>query len=554
MRRDSAIVGPQKGRRLIGMYRDERGQSFVMVALMLTALLGFVGIVIDVGWYEVNLIRVQRAADAAALAGVVYLPGNLAGGVTAAQNESAKNGFANNGTSVIVTATRDPVNDKIMNTSVTAPVRTYFARLFGVTSFTASRRARAEFILPVPMGSPQAWFGVNVLCRNVDTPPGCPVVPSATGVGTLPSQGFWGAVETKGATRGNGDAYSTYYNASGTGGLNQGFDPLGYSYIVELPAGTVGGEVWLYDPLFCPTGRKTTAPNNRLGTGDVWFTNGGVPVTTEFKLWNMNGTPYSTTDDTLVASDGGLFSSMDDIDKSANFRGDQQYGGGVNSGNAGSYGDCAASPYHNAWWRLASGLSEGDYRLQVVTSSGGTNQDGLNAWGIQATALSMPPGSSARVYGQSRMALTMNVASGTSIFYLAQIDAVHAGKTLEIKLFDAGDISNTTLRILQPTATGYTPATFSWTSTGWAGPAPSQTSGGPVSSLLTSGNCAGCGYFQNHWLTLSIPLPTTYTAPTPPGEPGPGWWKIQYSTGASGLEVTTWEVNIRGNPVHLVIP
>lgn len=546
MRPASAVGGAPKGRRLVGLYRDERGQSFIMVALMLTALLGFVGIVIDIGWYEVNLIRVQRAADAAALAGVVYLPGNVNGGRTAARDEAAKNGFIHNGTTVNVLADPDLINTKIMNTSVTAPVRTYFAQLFGVSSFTASRRARAEFILPVPMGSPQAWFGVNVLCRNTDTAPTCPAVPSATGVGTLASQGFWGAVETRGATRGNGDAYSTYYNVLGPGGLNTAFDPLGYSYIVEFPAGTVNGDVWLYDPLFCPTGRKTSAPNNRLGTGDVWFTNGGTPLTTEFRLWNMNGTPYSTADDVLVASDGGLFTSMDDVDKSAAYRGDQQYGGGSNGSGE---GDCATNAYHNAWWRMATGLSEGDYRLQVVTSSGGTNQDGLNAWGIQATSLVGP---SARVYGQSRMALTMNVASGVSTFYLAQIDAVHAGKTLEIKLFDPGDITNTTLRIRQPTAGGYTNATFNWTATGVQGAGNPGTSGTNATSLATSGS--GAGYFQNQWVTFSIPLPPSYTAPQPAGEPGPGWWKIQYTTGANGLEVTTWEVNIRGNPVHLVIP
>src|SRR5437899_935377 len=56
--------------------RDDRGQTLVVVALLLTMLLGFVGLAVDVAWYELNLIRMQRAADAAALAGVVYLPGN----------------------------------------------------------------------------------------------------------------------------------------------------------------------------------------------------------------------------------------------------------------------------------------------------------------------------------------------------------------------------------------------------------------------------------------------------------------------------------------------
>src|ERR1700704_7218966 len=114
MRRANAIVDATKRRRLVGMWRDERGQAFIMVALMLTMLLGFIGIVIDVGWYEVNLVRVQRAADAAALAGVVYLPGNLGGGVAAAKAESQKNGFTHLTGGVVGTATPDTFNSRLM--------------------------------------------------------------------------------------------------------------------------------------------------------------------------------------------------------------------------------------------------------------------------------------------------------------------------------------------------------------------------------------------------------------------------------------------------------
>ena len=39
------IVDAAKRRSHVGMWRDERGQSFILVALMLTMLLGFIGIV-----------------------------------------------------------------------------------------------------------------------------------------------------------------------------------------------------------------------------------------------------------------------------------------------------------------------------------------------------------------------------------------------------------------------------------------------------------------------------------------------------------------------------
>src|SRR3989442_652880 len=208
---------------------DDRGQTLAIVALMLTALFGFMGLVADIGWYELNMVRIQRAADAAALAGVVYLPGNVSGAVVAAQVEAAKNGFVTGVNGVTVTAAPEALNASILNVTVSGPVRTFFARLFGVSSFTARRNARAEFVLPIPMGSPLDYYGINVLCSNADTPPACPQVPSATGVGTLATLGFWGDINARGTERREGDPYSAYYN--GKPALNTGFDSNGYSYI-----------------------------------------------------------------------------------------------------------------------------------------------------------------------------------------------------------------------------------------------------------------------------------------------------------------------------------
>src|SRR5256885_8039171 len=368
--------------------REQRGQTLVIVALMLIPLLGFTGLVSDVAWYEVNLMRIQRAADAAALAGVVFLPNNVVGAQTAAQQEASKNGYTTGAGGVTVTATPEALNNRILGVTVSAPVRSWFARLLGVTQFNARRNARAEFVLPVPMGSPEDYFGINVVCRNPDTSPNCPRVPSATGAGTLVPLGFFGGVEARGTERQNGDAYSTYYNGRPT--LNTGFDPNGYQYIVEFGPGTVNGSVWLYDPMFCATGGGTSG-GRRLGVGDLWFANGGTGISTVYNLMDMNGTPYTLSDDTLIASSRALFANSDAVDKGPLYRGNQDYGGGPNGSGS---SDCQSSPYHNNWWRLATGLGEGQYRLQVTTSSGTLSEDAINAFGIQATAVSGP---SARV-------------------------------------------------------------------------------------------------------------------------------------------------------------
>src|SRR5204863_9820566 len=102
--------------------REQRGQTLVIVALMLIPLLGFTGLVSDVAWYEVNLMRIQRAADAAALAGVVYLPGNVAGAQTAAEQEAAKTGYTTGAGGVTISATPEALNNRILGVSITAPV------------------------------------------------------------------------------------------------------------------------------------------------------------------------------------------------------------------------------------------------------------------------------------------------------------------------------------------------------------------------------------------------------------------------------------------------
>ena len=85
----------------------------------------------------------------------------------------------------------------------------------------------------------------------------------------------------------------------------------------------------------------------------------------------------------------------------------------------------------------------------------------------------------------------------------------------------------------------------------------SPPSGG--SPACTANATSGGQFYQNSWLTITIPIPANYglTGPTPrltpAGEPAAGWWKIKYTVN-KGNDTTTWQVGIRGNPVHLVVP
>jgi hypothetical protein len=155
-------------------------------------------------------------------------------------------------------------------------------------------------------------------------------------------------------------------------------------------------------------------------------------------------------------------------------------------------------------------------------------------------------------------AFTPLSAAGTSVqseFYLAQIDAVHAGKTVEIKLWDPGDTRplSASLAILVPDSGGWSTTLLDYTAakgtTNGSAANCNSLQGDDVPSVQTNvGDTAGT--YNGCWLTIAIRIPGDYTAEQD------GWWKIRYTMNGTGTsnDVTTWKVAIRGNPVHLIVP
>ena len=196
----------------------QRGQVLAIFAAATILFVGILAIIIDVSWYWANSLRVQRAADAAALAGVVWLPGDISSARQAAYNEATKDGFTTSSGGVTITVQQDSAvtsggDPDQLDVSVTAPVKTFFMRLFGINSITATRSSKALYVQPVPMGSPLNYYGVYQDCKVAGSSIACSNIPGATGPSTLASQGFFGAIEGQGSNRGTGDAYATGYNS-----------------------------------------------------------------------------------------------------------------------------------------------------------------------------------------------------------------------------------------------------------------------------------------------------------------------------------------------------
>ena len=138
----------------------ERGQVIVIFAGGIVLFTLLLAVVLDVSWYWANTLRVQRAADAAALAGAVYLPGDRTTAYSSARSEARKNGYAD-GANSVVTPAQDGVNPRQLNVTVSADVGTFFMRVIGIRTIRATRASKAEYVLPVPMGSPQNYYGVG---------------------------------------------------------------------------------------------------------------------------------------------------------------------------------------------------------------------------------------------------------------------------------------------------------------------------------------------------------------------------------------------------------
>ncbi len=705
--------------------RRTTGQAVVLLAGAIFMLAGMIAVVIDVSWYWANTLRIQRAADAAALAGVVWLPGDATNGFAVARAEATKNGYANGTAGVVVTPSQDGSNPRRLNVTINAPVGTFFMRVFGLNSIPATRTARAEFVLPVPMGSPQNYYGVfglvrtpgggtttsttvngstgklpasavkftnanwnthgnvytsddqtawttntstsgrqgwgnfgftfpggasidgievfvearsadaagcrlqvdlswnngtswtaaqnqpltgtdpaspyiafgggsdtwgrswttgqfsnanfQVRLRNLDGATACTnnsrldvdyievriqhsvttsvFVPdsnltSPTG-GALAPQGFWGTFINQGADKVNGDAYLPKWNPR-TSSINPEYDPSQYyNYDVIIPSGAANGEVWIYDPVFC-----AVAAN--MGTGDRWFS-GNNPTSAYYTLYDTNNTPFDLTDDTQIATSGSLFENIQASDQTLNGP------SGVASCAAGATSNPSDGRYwHNRWWQLGPSTLAGGRTYRVHTRSTNPsspnamdNANGHNSFAIWSTA----SGGTPQVHGEGAMeAFTPLPGGGASTFYLAQIDAVHAGKTMEIRLWDPGDTNglDANVQILQPGSGGYSAATLSYTASMEASGGTSSCNSNTGTNVTQIVTYSSGSRFNGCWLTIVIPLPATYSAPTPPGETEPGWWKIRYnmsgSSSTSSFDLTTWQVSIRGNPVHLIVP
>lgn len=119
-------------------FRRERGQSLVIMTMAAVVLLAMTGLAIDVGRMFVVRAQLQRAVDAAALAGVQSFP-DVARAVSDAQQYVAIN------EPEAIPSANQVGSDRKLRVSATQPVDMLFLPVLGITSYTVQASAVAGF-------------------------------------------------------------------------------------------------------------------------------------------------------------------------------------------------------------------------------------------------------------------------------------------------------------------------------------------------------------------------------------------------------------------------
>jgi Flp pilus assembly protein TadG len=254
--------------------RDEAGYAALVVALLgSTVFLGMAALGVDVARWYVEVERVQKVADAAALAGVTYMPNDMTKARATALAIASRNGYDDADPLVTVTVAVGAKPSEL-EVTVSRKVDNSFGGALGVSSAWVTRSAVADYTAPAPMGSPCNTFG--------NEPPGTVTGPVPGADSALPSlpfpncpkdvtthmstPNFWAGVEGPETDKLQGDRFQTKKctetgNTNGAtygcaNGVNSEYKQDGYYFIIHVAEAAVGTpiDVQVYDPAFGPSG------------------------------------------------------------------------------------------------------------------------------------------------------------------------------------------------------------------------------------------------------------------------------------------------------------
>lgn len=547
-------TGSSALRRRASAAASDAGYVLALSALLILPLMAFTGLAVDVGSWYARAAAVQRTTDAAALAGVAFLPLDEGDAIDAAIESAKQNGFDDDDPDIIVTAT--PLTGDRMEVTITdRNVPQYFTSMFRDT-VTVSRSSTAEYVPPIRMGSPRNFLGTARLSTSTSGLPS----------GAIQEQ-FYLSVNGPCDRAEDGDlrlslrmGNNSASNKCTGGSANPEYSAQGYAYGIRTNTGYSGGDIAIevFDAPLC--------------------TSSGHDM-------NLGGGTFRTTYTVRAPSN-------------------EPFTGAVIATHTLTPSDCGS--WGNQWRTLATvtPIPGQAHVVQVQTSNpshtdrtGGANQFSLRARrsasptfrACSADAFETDPvlrtaatGINAQncpnVFAYQDLSVFARAEGSTAEFFLASIGPEHSGKRLVIELYDPGEGGNT-LQVTDPNGNvigpgnsagvvnfrrsvvqrfaaevapgggGWGPFTEHTVDIRPAGPAPG--SGRATDTRCTGQNASNpaCRYNERR-LRLEIQLPSNIDA----AYGGRTWWRIRYGF-ASGIDVTdrtTWSVSVEGGPVRLI--
>jgi hypothetical protein len=603
--------------------RRQGGQAIVLLALTGMLLIGGVGIAVDLAVGYMYSIAAERAAAAAALSGVVFMPDQFApasavplgsrnDATDRAVDEAKRNAFdpADTANAVTVTPTVVPGHPNQLRVTVGRNAPVFFMQLFGFSTYRVARSAVAAYLPPISLGQPGSQIGSSL--------------------GDLGRTRFVFMREEGWSTdRGQGDAYTPNPLGGSSGASDDkhqisyvnGSEPRyatlrdlgGYNYRINIPNGSTGGRVEVYNAAFSPDGTGDTAnfcDNNNLDPtkrtcsvgGNQWFheDDGGPFDPNDATRYTAMRYTLFRVNNMFIRSSDQMISQMTvyPIDARNWSQPNNQYKvmGGPTAGQTVTqlYGGAAPSNmliYHNwvdvATYRGSSDnelvslqtfetpyliggvLQPGNYRLRVDALDNNGNvvngrQTGHKGYAVQAVNPTASTCATCAVSAWDDMSFFTPFDAGPGGSFsmdLFRLTPDYAGLTVSIDIWDIGDIASSTgyvaVNILDPSGSNDFPGGVNVYD---LGPQRSNLGRGAYTVLASAAGGNTKAFFvaqdtstgqsaDNKWIHVEIPVPANYN-PTP----GNDWWQLQYVTGANtvAVDTVTVAVGLKGGPLHLL--
>jgi Flp pilus assembly protein TadG len=174
-----------------------KGQIAIIMAIAMPVLVGALGLCCDVLVMYFQWQNLQKATDAAVLAGANQLPGYPADALTLAQSWANKNGI--NSSEIVSTTVAS--DDQSISMTVNRTVPHYFARIFGIKSALITVAATAG-VLGSTTAQNLVPIGIQCTAMPCFTPDPTKPVTLQVLKGTQISPGNWGPLAL-GASGGN---------------------------------------------------------------------------------------------------------------------------------------------------------------------------------------------------------------------------------------------------------------------------------------------------------------------------------------------------------------